>query len=76
MVMAFALLVLTAIFVLVDVPWFKKNKKSRDFFVWIVVWIVSLGATVCDVYKIKVPSPLLLIKGFYEPINRFVESLL
>lgn len=76
MVMAFALLVLTAIFVLVDVPWFKKNKKSGDLFVWIVVWIVSLGATVCDVYKIKVPSPLLLIKGFYEPINRFVESLL
>ncbi|MNJ56894.1 hypothetical protein D3C77_524580 [compost metagenome] len=76
MVMAIALLVLTAIFVLVDMPWFKKNKKSRDLFVWIVVWIVSMGATVCDVYKIKVPSPLLLIKGFYEPINRFVESLL
>ncbi|MNC70172.1 hypothetical protein D3C75_1209530 [compost metagenome] len=75
MVMAIALLVVTTIFVLVDVPWFKKNKSTRDLFVWIVVWLVSIGATVCDVYKIKVPSPLLLVKGFYEPINRLVESL-
>ncbi|MBP1903951.1 hypothetical protein J2Z32_000568 [Paenibacillus turicensis] len=75
MVNAVALLVLTSIFVVVDVPFFKGKKMRRDLIVWIAVWIVSVCSAGIALFKINVPSPLILMKNFYEPINKFITSL-
>jgi hypothetical protein len=75
MVNAVALLVLTGIFVVVDVPFFKGKKMRRDLIVWIAVWIVSVCSAGIVLFKINVPSPLILMKNFYEPINKFITSL-
>lgn len=75
MVNAATLLVLTSIFVYVDVSFFKGKKMRRDLIVWIAVWIVSVCTAGIALFKINVPSPLILMKNFYEPINKFVTSL-
>ena len=75
MVKAVALLVLTGIFIVVDIPFVKGKKMRRDLIVWIAVWIVSACTAGIALFKINVPSPLILMKNFYEPINKFVTSL-
>lgn len=75
MVNAVALIVCTGIFVIFDVPFFKGKKMRRDLIVWIAVWIVSVCSAGIALFKIHVPSPLLLMKNFYEPINKFITSL-
>lgn len=75
MVNAVALLVLTSIFVYVDIPFFKGKKMRRDLIVWVAVWIVSVCSAGIALFKIYVPSPLILMKSFYEPINKFITSL-
>jgi hypothetical protein len=75
MVNAVALLVLTGIFVVVDVPFFKGKKMRRDLIVWIAVWIVSVCTAGIALFKINVPSPLIPMKIFYESINKFITSL-
>ena len=77
MVNAIALIVCSTVFIIMDTPFFKnKNKKNRrDLTVWITFWIISITSVGIALFKISVPSPLLLMKHFYEPINNFIFSL-
>ncbi|AIQ17091.1 hypothetical protein H70357_10795 [Paenibacillus sp. FSL H7-0357] len=67
-------LVIAAVCIAVDVPLLKQGSRTRDLLVWGVLWIMGLGATVCFLYRIKVPSPLLLVMLIYRPVNSLFES--
>lgn len=68
-------LAIAAVCIAVDVPLLKRGRRNRDLLVWSTLWIMGLGATVSFVYRIKVPSPLLLVMLIYRPVNSLFESL-
>lgn len=60
--------------VAMDLSSLKGRQKRRDRVVWALLWIGGMGATICTLLKIQVPSPLLLIIFIYKPINDLVSS--
>ncbi|MNC67360.1 hypothetical protein D3C75_1178500 [compost metagenome] len=68
-------LAIAAVCIAADVPLLKQGSKTRDLLVWGMLWIMGIGATVCFLYRIKVPSPLLLVMLIYRPVNSLFESL-
>ncbi|OMD42762.1 hypothetical protein BSK56_25415 [Paenibacillus borealis] len=67
-------LAIAAVCIAVDVPLLKRGCRTRDLLVWGMLWIMGIGATVCFLYRIKVPSPLLLVMLIYKPVNSLFES--
>ncbi|MDY8025479.1 hypothetical protein [Paenibacillus polymyxa] len=61
--------------VVIDVPLLTRGRSRRDLLVWGLLWITGIGAMVCSLYKINVPSPLLLVMMIYKPVNNLFASL-
>ncbi|AET61015.1 hypothetical protein ACWHAM_23185 [Paenibacillus terrae] len=60
--------------VIIDVPLLRRGSRRRDYLVWGLFWITGIGAVICSLYKINVPSPLLLVIMIYKPINNLFTS--
>lgn len=52
-----------------DLPKLVRKRRIRDLSVYFIFWILGLGATVCALLKLNIPSPLFLIILIYKPIN-------
>ncbi|MEK5253179.1 hypothetical protein NST74_06925 [Paenibacillus sp. FSL F4-0125] len=52
-----------------DLPKLMRKRRVRDLSVYFIFWILGLGATVCVLLKLNIPSPLFLIILIYKPIN-------
>ncbi|MGG1617561.1 hypothetical protein ACIFQM_18865 [Paenibacillus sp. NRS-1782] len=68
-------LAVAAACVVIDVPLLTRECRLRDLLVWGLLWITGIGAVVCSLYKINVPSPLLLVMIIYKPVNDLFTSL-
>ncbi|WDZ63748.1 hypothetical protein MF628_09000 [Paenibacillus polymyxa] len=53
---------------------FRPSVKYSINLVWGLFWITGIGVVVCSLYKINVPSPLLLIMMIYKPVNNLFTS--
>ncbi|MEK4343754.1 hypothetical protein [Paenibacillus sp. FSL P4-0184] len=63
------LLVLAVGCMALDLPILMRKRRVRDLSVYFIFWILGLGATVCTLLKLNIPSPLFLIILIYKPIN-------
>lgn len=52
-----------------DLPSLIRKRKLRDLLVYVLFWFAGIAATACTVFKINVPSPLLLVIMIYKPFN-------
>ncbi|WP_419886020.1 hypothetical protein [Paenibacillus sp. B-A-8] len=52
-----------------DLPKLVRKRRVRDLSVYFIFWILGLGATLCTLLKLNIPSPLFLIIFIYKPIN-------
>lgn len=68
------LAVLVAVFVIIDLPLLRRGGMRRDLLFWGIFWTMGISVTVCSLYRINVPSPLLLIMIIYKPINDLFAS--
>lgn len=60
--------------VALDLPSLMRKRRLRDLSVYSIFWITGIGATACALYKVNVPSPLLLVISIYKPFNNLVMS--
>ena len=63
-----------AVCAVIDVPLLTRGSRRRDLLVWGLFWITGISGVVCSLYKINVPSPLLLIMMIYKPVNNLFTS--
>jgi len=52
-----------------DMPALMKKRRVRDISAYFTFWALGIGATLCALLKLNIPSPLLLIIFIYKPIN-------
>ena len=52
-----------------DLPNLMRTRRVRDLSVYFIFWVLGLGATLCSLLKLNIPSPLFLIILIYKPIN-------
>ncbi|ASA21595.1 hypothetical protein [Paenibacillus donghaensis] len=62
-------LAIAAVGVAIDLPLLQRRSRRRDLLVWVMFWTAGMGVVVCSLYRIQVPSPLLLIMLIYRPVN-------
>ncbi|GGF99352.1 hypothetical protein GCM10010912_50160 [Paenibacillus albidus] len=67
-------LVIAAVCVVIDLPLLRRRRRRRELLVWFMFWAAGMGAVVCSLYKINVPSPLLLVMLIYKPVNSLFEA--
>ncbi|WP_019909912.1 hypothetical protein [Paenibacillus sp. HW567] len=55
--------------VALELPALIRKRRPLDLIVYSLFWLAGLAATACSVYKINMPSPLLLVVMIYKPFN-------
>lgn len=61
---------IAVVLVLVDWPMLKGKNMRRELVFSAMFWCAGLTSTCLALYHIKIPSPLLILKVVYEPVNK------
>jgi hypothetical protein len=63
------ILLLAAACLVKDWVTLRQKRLKRDLVVPLIFWGTGIAAVACYLYRINVPSPLLLIMMIYKPVN-------
>ncbi len=72
----FAVMLVAACFIALDLPSLVRSRRIGQLAVFITLWLAGIASTLCTVLKVPTGSPLSFIIWLYTPVNDFLSGCL